>query len=172
MKGEGNPSDILSKHWGYTQIWPTLRPLLFASWSKEAEAIRNEPKGSDKIQSITTGTAQEKCAPNDDSAHGQTASEDGNVIQSQPIIESQKESFVRSAQRSKQPETGSKMVSFGTPVEEGNSSTSSSVPRKDSGVDLNKPRDGTTPSIKNMLKYTYKTSTKATKEDKTTIRPD
>ena len=29
--GENNPSDILSKHWGYQQVWPMLRPLLF--WS-------------------------------------------------------------------------------------------------------------------------------------------
>ena len=26
---EINPADILSKHWGYTQIWGVLKPILF-----------------------------------------------------------------------------------------------------------------------------------------------
>ena len=29
IKGTLNPADILSKHWGHTKIWPTLKPLLF-----------------------------------------------------------------------------------------------------------------------------------------------
>jgi len=29
IPGQINPSDILSKHWGYQQVWPTLRPILF-----------------------------------------------------------------------------------------------------------------------------------------------
>jgi hypothetical protein len=29
IDGEFNPADILSKHWGYQQIWRTLQPLLF-----------------------------------------------------------------------------------------------------------------------------------------------
>ena len=29
VDGEKNPADILSKHWGYQQIWNLLRPLLF-----------------------------------------------------------------------------------------------------------------------------------------------
>jgi hypothetical protein len=27
--GDINPADILSKHWGYAQIWPQLKALLF-----------------------------------------------------------------------------------------------------------------------------------------------
>ena len=27
--GEINPADILSKHWGYSQIWSVLKPILF-----------------------------------------------------------------------------------------------------------------------------------------------
>jgi len=27
--GVHNPADILSKHWGHTDIWPTLQPVLF-----------------------------------------------------------------------------------------------------------------------------------------------
>jgi hypothetical protein len=29
IPGNTNPADILSKHWGYSDIWPVLKPLLF-----------------------------------------------------------------------------------------------------------------------------------------------
>ena len=29
IPGELNPLDILSKHWGYSQVWPILRAILF-----------------------------------------------------------------------------------------------------------------------------------------------
>ena len=29
IEGSRNPADILSKHWGYSQVWPQLRTLLF-----------------------------------------------------------------------------------------------------------------------------------------------
>ena len=29
MPGDLNPADILSKHWGYSQIWPRLKAVLF-----------------------------------------------------------------------------------------------------------------------------------------------
>jgi hypothetical protein len=29
IPGDNNPADILSKAWGYTQVWPTLKPVLF-----------------------------------------------------------------------------------------------------------------------------------------------
>jgi len=29
IDGEYNPVDILSKHWGYKQVWKILKPLLF-----------------------------------------------------------------------------------------------------------------------------------------------
>ncbi len=29
VKGSCNPADILSKHWGYQQVWPVLKPLMF-----------------------------------------------------------------------------------------------------------------------------------------------
>jgi hypothetical protein len=29
ISGKFNPADILSKHWGYVQVWDLLRPLLF-----------------------------------------------------------------------------------------------------------------------------------------------
>jgi hypothetical protein len=29
IKGEINPADVLSKHWGYSQVWTQLKALLF-----------------------------------------------------------------------------------------------------------------------------------------------
>jgi hypothetical protein len=29
IPGRTNPADILSKHWGYSDVWPILKPLLF-----------------------------------------------------------------------------------------------------------------------------------------------
>ena len=29
INGEINPADILSKHWGHTQVWLILKPLLY-----------------------------------------------------------------------------------------------------------------------------------------------
>jgi hypothetical protein len=29
IPGDNNPADILSKAWGYSQVWPTLKPVLF-----------------------------------------------------------------------------------------------------------------------------------------------
>jgi hypothetical protein len=29
ISGSMNPSDLLSKHWGHSQIYPLLRPLMF-----------------------------------------------------------------------------------------------------------------------------------------------
>ena len=31
VPGKTNAADILSKHWGHTDVWPTLQPLLFFS---------------------------------------------------------------------------------------------------------------------------------------------
>ena len=37
IPGEHHPSDILSKHWGYAQVWPHLKALLF--WKGDTEDI-------------------------------------------------------------------------------------------------------------------------------------
>jgi hypothetical protein len=48
MPGEQNAADILSKHWGYSDVWPTMRPLLFyeGDTSKifEEEATKKKQK--------------------------------------------------------------------------------------------------------------------------------
>ena len=47
IPGQENPADILSKHWGYQQVWPVLRPVLF--WSGDTSVLLDEGKGSMKI---------------------------------------------------------------------------------------------------------------------------
>ncbi len=37
IDGNENPADILSKHWGYQQIWKLLQPLLF--WKGDTKDI-------------------------------------------------------------------------------------------------------------------------------------
>jgi hypothetical protein len=51
IAGELNPADIVSKHWGYVQIWGQLRTLLF--WKGDTMDIgdrkhNHDEKGSDK----------------------------------------------------------------------------------------------------------------------------
>ena len=29
IDGKSNPANMLSKHWGYQQVWPVLHPLMF-----------------------------------------------------------------------------------------------------------------------------------------------
>ena len=44
IPGEINPADILSKHWGYSQIWEQLQPLLF--WEGNTEDLFTRGKTS------------------------------------------------------------------------------------------------------------------------------
>ena len=39
IPGVINPADILSKHWGYTQIWDVLKPILF--WEGDTNELLN-----------------------------------------------------------------------------------------------------------------------------------
>ena len=45
LPGPQNPADILSKHWGYSQVWGLLQPLLF--WEGDTLALCvNDPENS------------------------------------------------------------------------------------------------------------------------------
>ena len=46
VDGVSNPSDILSKHWGYSQVWDVLKPLLF--WKGDTMAIVDEENNKAK----------------------------------------------------------------------------------------------------------------------------
>jgi hypothetical protein len=39
IDGADNPADILSKHWGYQQVWKLLQPLMF--WQGDTADIVN-----------------------------------------------------------------------------------------------------------------------------------
>jgi len=41
-----NPADILSKHWGYQQIWPVLKPILF--WQGDTMTIHHDQSPSER----------------------------------------------------------------------------------------------------------------------------
>jgi hypothetical protein len=54
IPGSANPADILSKHWGYDQVWHLLQPVLFwqgdtASIPTKGHVVSCDEKGSDKI---------------------------------------------------------------------------------------------------------------------------
>ena len=43
LAGKDNPADILSKHWGYQQVWKILQPILF--WRGDTmDLISNQDK--------------------------------------------------------------------------------------------------------------------------------
>jgi len=46
ISGQSNPADILSKHWGYSQIWPRLKALLF--WHGDTGDIEDDAVPPDK----------------------------------------------------------------------------------------------------------------------------
>ena len=45
LVGTENAADILSKHWGYQQVWPTLRQIMFRHPGMDDEAAEGKPSG-------------------------------------------------------------------------------------------------------------------------------
>ena len=54
INGSANPADILSKHWGYQQIWPMMKPLLF--WSGNTAELMTPCKDQDSTLSASSST--------------------------------------------------------------------------------------------------------------------
>ena len=52
LPGELNPADILSKHWGYSQVWPMLRAVMFWTGNPSSLLLDDTPhhrqEGSEK----------------------------------------------------------------------------------------------------------------------------
>jgi hypothetical protein len=46
LPGQLNPADILSKHWGYSQVWTRLKALLF--WYGDTLVIQDDDVTSNK----------------------------------------------------------------------------------------------------------------------------
>ncbi len=60
IPGAINPADILSKHWGYQQVWTMMQPILF--WKGETldllkENLQGQRKGSEKSSIIDEGNS-------------------------------------------------------------------------------------------------------------------
>ena len=60
LAGALNPADILSKHWGYQQVWPILQPIMF--WRGDTAKLllpdeSEQAKGSVKDSPGTTNQA-------------------------------------------------------------------------------------------------------------------
>jgi hypothetical protein len=49
IASEENPADILSKHWGYPQVWPLLRTLLFCVGDTLKQIFEDEPPEEDDL---------------------------------------------------------------------------------------------------------------------------
>ena len=45
LVGSENAADILSKHWGYQQIWPTLRQIMFRHPGMDGDAAGGDSSG-------------------------------------------------------------------------------------------------------------------------------
>jgi len=52
IPGHLNPVDILSKHWGYQQVWPTLRPIMF--WKGDTADLFDQDDDSGKKKGSNT----------------------------------------------------------------------------------------------------------------------
>ena len=57
IPGKLNPSDILSKHWGYSQVWPILRAVLF--WQGDTAKLLDEEQNKTNDQPKADGTSDE-----------------------------------------------------------------------------------------------------------------
>jgi hypothetical protein len=64
LPGHKNPADILSKHWGYQQVWVSaLRPLLF--WMGDTEALLQEDNVDEKSASHDPPEAESSETPDE-----------------------------------------------------------------------------------------------------------
>jgi hypothetical protein len=51
VPGKQNPADVLSKHWGYADVWPLLRPFLF--WKGDTATITSDNPVQDDLTLMT-----------------------------------------------------------------------------------------------------------------------
>ena len=50
IDGKNNPSDIVSKHWSYPQVWQLLKPILF--YSGNTGNLINDAEGENEEENI------------------------------------------------------------------------------------------------------------------------
>ena len=51
IPGDINPADILSKHWGYSQVWPILQAVLF--WQGDTADLLDGHHGQKDKKAVT-----------------------------------------------------------------------------------------------------------------------
>jgi hypothetical protein len=51
IDGRINPADVLSKHWGYQQVWPNLQPLMFwAGDTMKTLLAKTQKESAEEVQ--------------------------------------------------------------------------------------------------------------------------
>jgi hypothetical protein len=58
MLGEINPSNVLSKHWGYSELWSRIKALLF--WKGDTVILFNEAPPKEDGESLNIGALPEE----------------------------------------------------------------------------------------------------------------
>ena len=59
IDGKSNPADIVSKHWGYQQVWPLLKPILFYSGNTGLLFDDEETTGMDNHGTVLDDLGEE-----------------------------------------------------------------------------------------------------------------
>jgi hypothetical protein len=74
IPGDLNPADILSKHWGYAQVWPMLRAVMFWIGNPSDLLLENTPQPQQE--------GSEKCpvSMGNNSNHGEDSKTDESPI--------------------------------------------------------------------------------------------
>ena len=75
IQGKDNPANILTKHWGYQQIWGMMQPLLF--WQGDTMDLLNKYGERDSKQDNAMGTTTTMEATRD--SQDQILSQCGNI---------------------------------------------------------------------------------------------
>ena len=64
VPGSDNPADILTKHWGYQQIWGLQQPLLF--WQGDTMDLVGKDRKNKTVAELDPGAEQPTIVIKDD----------------------------------------------------------------------------------------------------------
>jgi len=91
LPGDLNPADILSKHWGYAQVWPMLRTVMFWTGNPSDLLLETTPhpqqKGSEKCSVSTGSNSNPEDGPKDDVSRPESPSKTADAGQTQEPFE-------------------------------------------------------------------------------------
>jgi hypothetical protein len=60
VQGQVNPTDILSKHWDYSLVWPMLKPLMF--WQGDTKDLALPLQEDEDVKPVQ-GTLVDQAPP-------------------------------------------------------------------------------------------------------------